>query len=159
MSRQISQSALQAVLAQETDEIILVALKIDHANLDSPLLFVNDTQDLTRSDGTYLAFPFEIGFPDDTEDNNPKVSIVIDNVDQRVIEELRALETKPEITIEIILRSQPNTPEMGPFTMDLKKVDYDDMQIRGEIGYEEDFLNEPVPGKKFTPKTAPGMFS
>lgn len=159
MSRQISQSALQAVLAQETDEIILVALKIDHTTLDSPLLFVNDTQDLVRSDGTYLAFPFEIKFPDDSEDDVPTVNIVIDNVDQRVIEELRAIEGRPEITIEIILRSQPNTPEMGPFTMKLKGADYDTMQIRGEIGYEEDFLNQKFPAGSFNPRTAVGMFS
>lgn len=158
MSRTVSQTALQALLSQETDQIFLVTLKIDHSTLSEPLLFVNDQQDLTRSDGTYLAFPFQIRFPDDTEDNTPQVSIVIDNVDQRVIKTIRSLSTAPSITIEIVLRSQPNTPELGPFTMDLKGVDYDALQIRGEIGYEQDFLNEGFPADEFTPKTAVGMF-
>lgn len=159
MSRTISQSALQAMLAQQTDEVVLVALQIDHADMAAPLKFVNDTQDLTRADGEYIGFPFQIKFPEDTEDNTPQVSIVIDNVDQRVIKEIRALQGPPDITIEIILRSQPDTPEVGPLTMKLKKVDYNALAISGTISYSEDFLNEPYPKNKFTPKTAAGMFS
>lgn len=159
MSRTISATALQAVLAQETDEIVLVTLKIDHSSLASPLLFVNDKQDLIRSDGTYVAFPFEVKFPEDTQDNTPKVNIVIDNVDQQVITALRQISSRPTITINIVLKSSPDTPEIGPLSMELKSVDYDALQISGNIGYEEDFLNEPFPSLEFTPKTAAGMFA
>lgn len=158
MARNISQTAMQAMLARETGEQFLFTLKIDHADLDSPLKFVNDTQDLQRADGTYLAFPFEVNLPTDRQDDIPKVQLAIDNVDQRIIKAIRPLQTKPQITINIVLRSSPDTIEAGPFTMELKKVDYDAHRIRGDIGYEEDFLNEQIPVSSFTPQSTPGLF-
>lgn len=159
MARTISQTALQAMLAQQTDQIFLVTLQIDHPNLSAPLRFVNDTQDLLKGGNTYTGWPFQIKFPEDTEDNTPRVTISIDNVDQTIIREIRAMEAAPDITIEVVLKSSPDTTELGPFTMELKTVDYDELTISGTISYEEDFLNEPFPADSFTPKTAPGIYA
>lgn len=156
--RNISINALQAMLASETDEIFLFTLKISHSSLEDDLLFVNDTQDLERSDGTYQAFPFQVVLPEDSDESNLNMSVVIDNVDQQVIQIIRNLSTSPTIEISVVLKSSPNTIEAGPFEMRLKDVDYDALTISGTVGYDEDFLNEPFPAHQFTPQTTPNLF-
>lgn len=159
MAREVSQTALQAVLAEETNKVFLACLKISHPDMATDIRVVHDKQDLTRSDGTYIAFPFKVNLPSDSEDNIPKVNITIGNVDQTIIKELRKLTDPPTIRLEVVLASSPNTVEVGPFDFELKNISYDAFQITGELGYAEDFLNEPFPKDTFNPNTARGMFS
>lgn len=158
MPRSVSQSALQAALAEETDEVFLACLRISHPEMAADIRVVHDKQDLVRSDGTYIAFPFRLNLPTDTEDNIPKVSITIDNVDQQIIKELRKLNSPPTVRLEVVLASSPNTVEVGPFDFELKNISYDAFTITGELGYKEDFLDEPFPKDTFNPNTARGMF-
>lgn len=158
MPRNVSQAALQGILAEETGEVFLATLKITHPDMATPIRVVHDKQDLVRADGTYIAFPFKLNLPTDSEDNIPKVSISIGNVDRQIIQSLRTLETPPNITLEVVLASSPNTVEVGPFDFELKRIQYDAFTITGELGYEEDFLDEPFPKDSFNPNTARGMF-
>lgn len=156
--RQISATALEAVLAQETDEVFLTIVKISHPTLGSDLRFVNDHAQLVRSDGTYLPAAFEFRLPDDQEDNIPRGEIVLDNVDRQIIAAVRPLQSAPEIEVNVVLASSPNTVEIGPMQFKLKKFDYNELTIRGRLGYDEDFLNEGFPKESFNPRTTPGIF-
>lgn len=156
--RQVSQTALQALLAQQTGEIFLTIIKIDHPDLASPFRFVNDHAQLVRSDGTYLPAAFEFQLPNDSEDNVPTGELVMDNVDRQIIQAVRPLKVAPDIEINIVLHSSPNTVELGPIQFKLKEFSYDAQTIRGSVGYEEDFLNEGYPKDSFTPRTAQGIF-
>jgi len=158
MPRDISLTALQSILAQETEEIWLVCLTITHADLSAPIRLVNDRQDLTRTAGTFSAFPFEVALPSDEERETPKASITIDNVDRTVIQALRDVTSAPEVTIEVVLLDSPNTVEAGPFVFQMHSVSYNAGTLQGELGYESDFLNEGFPAESFTPNTAQGLF-
>lgn len=158
MSRNLSTTALQSVLSQETGEVWLATLKIDHADMATPIRVVNNTEDIVRADGTYIAFAFDITIPGDTEEEVPEVRLKIDNVDRMIVDEIRSLVGPPDVTLEIILASSPDTVEAGPFNFKLQDVSYNDLTVSGRLGYETDILNEPFPAISFTPNTAQGIF-
>lgn len=158
MARTISATALEAVLAQQTGEQFLTTVEIDHADLTDPLRFVQDTQAVTSNTKEYLPAAFEFQLPDDQEDNVPTGQVVLDNIDQQIIQAVRPLKTAPTITINILLRSSPDTVEMGPIAFELQEFGYDVQTIRGSLSYEEDFLNQAVPRYTFNPRLTPGLF-
>lgn len=154
---QLSLPALQAALAQETDQVFLACLVISHVDLATPIRLVNDAVNLARAAGTYLAFPFQFELPSQDESQLPAVRLLIDNVDRSIVQWIRTLSSPPTVTMDVVLASSPNTVEAGPFAMTLKSAPYDANQIQGELGFE-DVLNEPFPKDSFTPSAFPGLF-
>lgn len=147
-----------AINAQTTDKVFLCLLQIDHPALGSPLRFVNDFQNCVSGGNTYLAYPFEITLPDRGGLTLPQVRLVIDNVDLRITDALKALLIPPTVTVSVVLASSPSTIESGPFVMKLRQVGTPDPgKIEGVL-YYADLLNEPYPAGSFDPKTAPGLF-
>lgn len=159
--RTISATALNAVLSQQTDEIILTLVEIDHNSLSSPLRFANNTEDVTLSGNTYTAAAFDFRMPDDVEDNVPQAQITLDNVDRQIIEAIRPLNTAPDITVNVCLLDESDmscSVEIGPISFKLKSFDYDADFIKGDLGYEENFLNAGFPKYSFNPRVAAGLF-
>lgn len=153
----LSVTALQAALAQQTEQVFLACLTIEHDDLADAIRVVNNNEAVERTGGTYLAFPFEAVLPDDQGDQLPQLQIRIDNVSREVMAAIRALETPPTITLEIILASSPNTVESGPFELSVLEIGYDVTTIQATCGYE-DMLNEPFPRDTFNPKNFPALF-
>lgn len=153
----LSPAALQAALAQETEEVFLACLTIEHPDLQTPIRLVNDTQDLVRAAGTFIAFPFEVPVPDADDQKLSQVQIRIDNVDRSITDTIRGLDGKPQITLEVVLASSPDTVEAGPFPFSLLDSGYDALAVTGRLGFE-DVLNEPFPKDSFTPQLFPGLF-
>ena len=155
--RTLTPTAVEELLAQHTNEVYLHIVKIDHADLGSPLRFVDNTVDIVRSDGTYTAAAFRVQLPAE-DDQAPQIRLTIDNVDQSIIQVLRSLASRPSLSISVIRASNPNTIEIGPFDVTLSQFDYDKYSITGYLEYEEDFLNTTFPKGQFTPETAPAIF-
>lgn len=149
-------AALRAAFRQETDEVFLIILDIDHPALADPIRVVNNSENIVSNGNTYVAFPFEIRLPDEAEDQ-PRVTLTIDNVDRVIVDTIRSLTTAPTVSISVILASSPNDIEVGPFVMTLREVTYDVMTVQGELTFD-DVLNEPFPGDSFIPAHYPGLF-
>jgi len=154
---QLSLTALQAALAQETSQVFLICLTISHAELSLPIRLVNNSAGIARAVGAFTGFPFEIALPDQRDDQLPQVELVIDNVDRRISDAIRGLSSPPTLTLEVVLASSPDTIESGPHTLTLLDAGYDAQSVRGRLGFE-DVLNEPFPKDSFTPKDFPGLF-
>jgi len=158
MPRDLSLTARQAVFAQETGTVFLILLTIDHSSLSSPLRFVYNNEDITSRGNTFTAFNFQIQLPSEEEDSITDVQLRIDNVDRQIVETVRSLSSAPEVTMEIVLSSDPDTVEAGPFNFELQEATYDAVQVTGTLGYPP-VLDEPFPGDLFTPQNHPGLFS
>jgi len=158
MPRTISATALQAMFAQETGEVFLTCLTINHSTFASPILLVNDQVALVRTAGTFQPFAFAANLPAEQEDQVPQVQITIDNVDRSILQQIRTIGAeKPSITMEVVLASSPNTVEAGPFDFSILDIDYDANAITGTIGFE-DILNTMFPGETYTPTNSRGLF-
>jgi hypothetical protein len=157
MPRVLSATAARAVLARECEEVFLVLLEIEHPDIDT-LRIVNNTEKVVRAEGEYLPYPFEAVLPDDTDNASPHVQLRIDNCSREVTRVLRELAGVPKCTMRVVLASNPNHDEVGPFAFSLLNVEYDAFVISAAIGYEEDFLNQAVPAQTYLPSTSPGIF-
>lgn len=146
----LSQDGLQAALAGWTEQVFLECLTIEHASI-SDILLVNDKQDLTRSAGTFVAFPFRVRLHTRSEDRVAEAEVVCDNVDQRIVQNLRGLADGATLTYEVVLADSPNTVEQGPFEFEIKGFVADARSVALRIGFAMDFLNERFPKDHFAP--------
>lgn len=155
--RTLSNLAKAAIAAQSTGEVFLYLLKISHADLDDDILLVNNIANVTAGADTYIAFPFVINLPpDDVEDQLPSIELIIDAVDRTIIQAVRSIDTTPTVEVKLVLASQPTTVEAGPYTFEVRSVEYNAETVRFELGYE-DILNEAFSAHTFNLKDFPGL--
>jgi len=154
--RTLSATADASAHAQETDEVWLVLLTIEHASLATPIRVVNNTEDITSGGDLFQAFPFRIIPPGEDPDGPMRASIAFDNVERTAITAIRSLSSPPLVTIEVILASAPNTIEMSYTGMQLLEAAYDQFEITGELMYEA-LMTEPIT-LSMTPSRMPGLF-
>jgi hypothetical protein len=159
VSRSLSTPAAAAAAAQETPEIYLSLVTIDHALLAAPIRLVNDVQDAVSDGHTFQAFAFDLVLPDETEDQLPEVHLRVDNTDLRIVQAARSIRASTPATVsyQVVLRSSPDTIEAGPFAMRMKPIEYDEKAVDGTL-LPPAFLTESFPADIFTPANFPGLF-
>lgn len=156
MSRNLSSNALASAYAQETGEVWLVLCTITHPALATPLRFVNDMQSLTSRGNVYVAFPFEVELPTEDADSPGEARLVLDNIDRNIVRAIREMTGPPEITLEVVLASAPDTVEAEFPGMVLRDTQYDASKVSGTLRFE-DITSEPI-SVEMTPQRFPALF-
>lgn len=156
--RQVSTTALQAMLAQDSAEVFVPLLRIEHPDLAEPILLAYNTETVSRSDGDYLPYAFQINLPKQVEDETPQLSVTVDNTDLVINDKIRSLVGKPSVTFMVVLASSPNTVEAGPFEMSLQQATADAQTITGTLGYEDDLFSQETPCGRYLPTNSPGLY-
>ena len=87
---EISPERAASDLGSETSTIYLDTLRFEHSQIDT-LRLVDNTEDIERADGLYVAFPMRSVYPAQTGQRPPELKIDVDIVDQRVMIALRSL--------------------------------------------------------------------
>lgn len=153
----LSSAGLIAALSSWTDEVFLECLTVSFP-ASSPtvpdILLVNDRQNLSRTAGTFIAFPFRARLHARAEERIAEAEITADNVDQRLILALRGMGQGTTITYEVVMESAPNTVQQGPFEFDVKGFVADAHTVGLRISFALDFLNEAFPKDYFAPWNA-----
>ncbi len=157
MARSVSQTVKQAVNAPETGETFIILLTIDHADLSQPIRVSSDAVDTVSRGDTFVAFPFELSLPDDTEDRLPRARLRIDNIDREVVKAVRSITSAPSVLIEIVLASDPETVEVSFPDFQMRDIGYDALTVEGSLTLEE-IAGEPYPARIFSPADFPGLF-
>ena len=157
MSRPVSLTFKQAVNAPETSEAFLILITIDHPDLSSPIRVTSDAKDTTSRSNLFVAFPFELTLPSDSENGPPRASLRIDNVDRQIVQAIRTISSAPSVLMEIVLGSDPDTVEAAFPGFQLNRANYDVLVVSGELTMEQ-FLTEPYPAAGFFPANFQGLF-
>jgi hypothetical protein len=157
VSRDLTSAALQAIFAQQTGEVLLFLVTIDHATFGAPVRLVSDKGDVVSGGETYSTFPFSVVLPTEDPEQIPRCSIQICNVDRQILAALEELSTPPTVEVSIVLASTPNTVEVGPFRFLLVDYSEDALQIQGTLSHRN-VLDEPFPARSFTPAEFRGLF-
>ena len=148
----LDQDALQDALSQDVDVAWLECLTFNHPDLSEPIRIVNDRVNLVRTAGTFLAFPFEVTLYQQSDESIAQARITADNVDQRIILELRAIQDdRPRVTYEAVRQTAPNTVIQGPMEFEIQGFVADVGTISLEVAFALDFLNQSFPKDYFTP--------
>ena len=157
--RAVSLPALRAMLAQESDDPFIPLLRIEHPSLAAPILLAYNTEPVTRVDGVYQPYAFQINLPAQREDEAPTLDVTIDNTDLEVNDALRSLDGMPKVTFSVVLASSPDIDEAGPFVLNLQNARADAQQITGTLGYEADIFAQSVPAQQYLPASSQGLFT
>lgn len=161
MSRATSSALRRMVHAQETGDALVALVDIAHASMSgSPIRVVQNLQPMVSQGNTYVAFPFVVKLPDDSDNTHPEVTLSIDAVDQSIASAIKSLSPtqSPSVTITLVLASQPGVIELQMSNMLLRHVSGDAMTIEGTLVLDESDL-EAYPEGSYTPGAFPGMFT
>lgn len=147
----------ESAFAPDTDEVWLILVTIDHADLAEPIRVVNNTQDVTSRGDLFVGFPFNITLPDEREDAPSRARLVVDNVSREIAESVRSITSAPTVTIEVIRAADPDTVEISWPFFSLRNVKWDALKVSGDLVFD-DFMSEPYPAGIFSPASWPALF-
>lgn len=151
----LSPTAIASSCAQETDEVWLVLLRIDHPALSEPILVVNNTENIVSNGLTYIGLAFEVTLPSD-DDSTGEFSARLDCVDREIVDAVNACTSRPTAVLSLILASEPDTLVM---TADSVAVSFDaDAQEMNATFRADDMFYDSYPGIRYTPASHPGLF-
>ena len=153
-----SANARKEISKVNADNLPIILLEIDHADLTTPIRIVNDRQDVTFETNVYTALSFRISLPTDLQQGLPRATLAVDNIGRELIQWLEASNGGAGTTVRIIqiLRSDPSTAELD-MLMTLFNIQVSAAVITGELGFE-DLLNVPAVTLLYTPEVAPGLY-
>jgi len=156
--RELSNSLLAQLYAQESDDPFMILFTLNHSSWGSPIYLVNNTESIVSNSVTFSPFPVMVTLPSDDGESAKVVGIEFDNVSQELVDEIRAVtDAGIEVTIQMVLSSDPDTVEIEIGELKLKSVSYNADKISGQLVLD-DFLNTGLPSEKYTPNTCPGIF-
>jgi len=155
--RTLSAAAYEAVFSAETNQVFLILIEINHADMASPIRVVNNHQAISSNGQAYVPYAFEFDPPDEREGVVTNAKLIIDNIDRIIVATIRSLSTPPTVTISIVLADTPDSIEAGPVEFKLKNVSYNVETVSGDLIYNDiDNLN--IPFDTFNPVDFGGLF-
>lgn len=167
--RTLTSEALRAMFAAETGYYPILLLTISHPAMATPLYVSSDaTQRLSVTDtdivygtvsrGTnFIYLPLTLALPLDSDEEAPRTSISLDNIDRSLVPIIRSLTSPPVITIELVMSCSVNVVEASFPDFDMTSIHYDALVITGTLSLDM-LVTEPFPAGTFTPSQFPGIF-
>jgi hypothetical protein len=156
--RSVSTSFWQAITQERTAAVFLMLLTIDHPELAEPIRLVYNTEDVTSRGVVYHRYNFRIDLQDEKDDGAiSEAKLTVEAIDQTIIQAIRTISTAPSVMFELVLASDPDTVEVGPFSYDVKSVNYNVQYVTMNLEFR-DVMNDEFPGLSFTPENTPGLF-
>ena len=144
-----------AIYQTTTDEAFLWLLTITTSN--ETIRLVNNMEDVVSRGNNYTAYPFNISLPVEDGSKQLSLSLTIDNVDQVLIEAIRGFLEPPVMKLELVLSSDFDTVEKKIDFLRLGQVEYDQLQIRGQLK-PNNVLGNAFPASNYDPAQFPALF-
>jgi len=166
-TRNVSSAFKIAAAAENTHEVFVTLLTMSNASFTDDIRVCDDptVQVLpiagvpgVVSEGLeYIYCPFTCTLPAQNDSGVAQAQITVDNVGEELMGPVRTATTAINVTMRIVLASQPDVVDFLADNFRLESVDYDALTVSGNLSMEYYEL-EPYPAGRFTPSTAPGIF-
>lgn len=157
MPRTLSSAAVAAVMRQHTEEVFLLLATFTHVPTNETYRAALNTENVTSNGEVFTATWFDIQLPETGNKAPQGAQVTIDNVDLRFVGLLRSI-TKPlQVTLQIVLASQPDEVEMELTDLVLREANWDASKITGRLA-SEDPLNQAFPAHQYDPRSFQGLF-
>jgi len=155
----MSAAGVRAVLAHNTEEVFLNCLRLAHPSLTEDIRVVCSKKNITHAGEEYIAYPFTVRLPNDSEEGVAQFAVELDNTDRRIVEAARSMAggIPATVTFFAVLGSDPESVEVGPYEATVREITYDFQKVSMSCTFE-DHLNEAYPALSFTPDKFPGLF-
>lgn len=166
MTRDLSLDFRQAINAQESGEIPIFLVTIQHDDFDDVLRLSTDPTEIvsdvplvykTVSNGEdFIYLPMSVVLPDEREGAAPRSQIRISNVTQEVIALIRSVTTPAQAKIQLVLASALDNVEVESPWLDVIAATANAGDITVELGLNS-MSTEMLPSDSFDPSAFPGL--
>lgn len=156
MPRNTSAEFKRSLFAQQTGQAFLALLEISHESLPEPLRFARNNEALVRDGQTYLPLWFDVLLPAEDDDQLPKVTLSLENIDRVLLDTILTLTSPPRVSLSVGMSGEDEI-WVGPFDYTWRETGYDARTISATLEFE-DLLNERWPKDEFVPSKFPGLF-
>lgn len=150
---------VENAVSDASSDPFLFLLTLTHPDLPAPMRFVRNTVDIISRGNTFTAFPFDIALPGASDGAPQPAQLAIDNVDQTIVQTLRALppDSPPSGLIELVMASTPNTVEESLPIFKFYSASGDRFTVELELNSTLVDENEPAVQWTLTPAIAPAL--
>ncbi|EBA18405.1 hypothetical protein RSK20926_11819 [Roseobacter sp. SK209-2-6] len=148
---------LQAMHAQQTDEVILPLITLTQVGWEDELRFVPNTQPIQHNGDEFRPLAFDVGLPDEEAEGVPVINWVADNTDRRMVEALRQVRGTVQAHLVWIMASDPDVIQLGPMEVEMRAAEYDARAVRGTMGVEP-ILEQSFGQRVMNPANTPALF-
>lgn len=152
------QAYVETLISDNARDALLPLLTIYHPDLAEPIRLVRDNRDIVSRGQTFRGYPFDVARPGAGTDGASPARLVIDNLDRRIVETVRAVSSSPSVLIETVAASAPDTVEEVFPVLKIASVDADRLAVEAVLTDIDDY-SEPVCRYAFSPSLAPALFS
>ena len=170
MARTLSLDLLNAMYAEESDEVIICLLSVTHPSWGTNNYYIssNATDRLsdnplvykTTSNGRdYIWAPFQIHLPDDVDEQAPSVQFMVENIDRSIIARIRNLnirQGRAKLGIQLVKASAPNYVEIDYPDFDIVNASFN-MNVVTFTAQIDALTKEPYPAQSFDPSGFPAI--
>lgn len=168
MTRPITSSFRTTLEAANAADLAIIFATITHPDLEAALTVNSDIADYVLGGVTFLGTAFSCALLTD-DDQPPKATVSIQNVDRAIGEAVQLLSSSPKIKLEIYARSDfdggtPRLPVSTPSVqysaqgLFLTNVTCDAMGFTADLT-TYDIASEPWPAIRSTVDRLPGLFA
>lgn len=156
MSRGSSNKFLTTIAEEQPDDIFLHLITVDWPD-NTTNRYVKNYEDVISRGNTYSASSFNVTLPEEPSDSIPSVTFQFGVGERTIVRKLREADGRPILTLELVLASDPDIVEMGPFTFDVRRYNTQGVSVSVEAGFEP-YLDFAVPQFRYSPQLFPGLF-
>jgi hypothetical protein len=142
--------------ATELSDAWIALLEFTHPDLAVPLRFTDGGQDITAGGQVYIYEPFKIRLPNESDDAPPMGRLALDNVTLAAIQALRSLEGPLTLELTIVLASDPDTVERGPYEFEILSAQMNMTSVDVDLPLDTSY-GEMIPTDIYSPAYFPGL--
>lgn len=165
----LSPAALKAMFSPDADDTLITLLTITGTGIATPIRLadgytgrISETADdvvygVTSRSNNYIFLPLTITLPTEEQAAAPRCNITINDVTRYLIPSIRSISTAPNVLLELVLSSSPDTVEASFPGFKMAGISYNANTITAELTVES-LAVEPFPQHTFTPAYFPGLF-
>jgi hypothetical protein len=165
----LSAAAVSALLSQESNDTFITLLTITGTGISPAIrLADNYTQRISETSqeitygvvsrsNNYLFLPFNLTLPIEDANQAPTCNLVINDVTRYLIATIRNISSPPSVTIELVLKSSPDTVEISLPSFLIGGISYNADSVSANLTLGS-LAQEPFPAHTFTPAYFPGLF-
>jgi len=166
MTRTLSLDFREAVHAQESGEVPIFLVTIDHDDLDEPIYLSTDPTQLvsdvplvykTVSNSIdFIYLPMSVVLPDEREGAAPRSQLRISNVTQDLVAMIRSTTTPARAKIQLVLASALDDVEVESPWLDVIAANANSGEITIDLSLNS-MTTEMLPSDSFDPSSFPGL--
>jgi len=160
MPRSLSPSGIASIQSQETGDVWVAIIELDHPTFAQTIRLVNNDESVMYGGHPYSPFPFELSLPNDVDGELPVLDWAASNVSRELVPEFRAAAASAgyiQARVAWLRANDPTTLEVGWLDLEIRNIPYDTTTLRGTMSVEP-LLDQQFGHKKFDPILAPGLF-